>query len=68
MKLKYCQISCRAFNHRKRRIRKKYFNILIKIERKIIRKNKKTKLDTWVNQENINVWESFLVFEREKDW
>jgi hypothetical protein len=54
MKLKYCQISFRAFNHKRRRIRKKYFHILMKID-------KKEKF-----YENISVWEDFLVFEREK--
>ena len=51
MKLKYHQISFRAFNHKRRRIRKKYFNILLKIENR--RKY----------YENIPVWKNFLTLE-----
>lgn len=68
MKLKYCQISFRAFNHKRRRIRKKYFHILIKIEKKAIGKKEKPYWDTWVYKEKIMVWEDFLVLEREKGY
>ena len=54
MKLKYYQITFRAFNHRRRRVRKKYFIILKKIDEK--RKN----------QESVRVWENFLFIEKEK--
>ena len=54
MKLKYNQITFRAFNHKRRRIRKKYFNILLKIEMR--RKY----------YDNIHVWKDFLDLENNK--
>ena len=66
MKLKYNQMTFRAFNHRRRRIRKKYFHILIKTEKKAIGKKKKPYWDIWTYKDNIEVWESFLDIEREK--
>lgn len=66
MKLKYNQMTFRAFNHRRRRIRKKYFHILIKIEKKAIGKKEKNYRDMWVHFDCIEVWESYLDFERER--
>ena len=66
MKLKYCQVSFIAFNHRRCRIRKKYFNLLLKEDKKRIGRKKKSKWDIWTYEENIKVWEDFLVLEREK--
>ena len=51
MRLKYYQITFRAFNHKRRRLRKKYFNILLKIE------NRRKYYD------NIPVCKSFILLE-----
>lgn len=66
MRLKYYQITFRAFNHRRRRIRKKYFHILIKIEKKRIGKKKKPYSDIWTYKCCIEAWESYLDIERER--